>query len=532
MGFCQREVLYRAEQADNYFIIIMTKLPKRILNNLPEFKLFVEDYNVPLTPWYIIHEAFQKKISKYFKHYRLKSLFVFEKNRVLWGPTPNEWNKLVKEMEYYVGSHGSFVNRIIEGHYSNFRKIDLFCHSINKRSLKKCTSKQLYKIYERYYNIFLDNYTWGMIIQLLDMGDIKFSDNVKKGLAETYGDKTDEIFSALITPTKHNQIKDEKKAVLKLLKKIQSDRGLFEELKNAENIDGVSKNFAGRIKNLHKKFGWLQYYYYGPAAPIGYYFEILKKKLGLNAEQELDEIKKKDKEFRRKQAEYEKDLSGKDKSLIKTLREFMYLKEARKEKVYYLNYSMDEFFRELGRRLYISPVQARYILKDEYRKILFEGRDITEDLRLDQRCNYSAYLSWDFDNFLVTDRTVVKKLESRYRREKIKAGGREIKGDVAYQGIARGIVKICNSPEDLKKFNSGDVLVSFATNPTLIMAMQKSVAIITDSGGITCHAAIVSRELMIPCVIGTKIATKVLKDGDLVEVDANKGVVKMIKRAE
>ena len=59
--------------------------------------------------------------------------------------------------------------------------------------------------------------------------------------------------------------------------------------------------------------------------------------------------------------------------------------------------------------------------------------------------------------------------------------------------------------------------------------MKKTRFIITDEGGLTCHAAIVSRELKIPCIVGTKIATKVLKDGDLVEADANKGIVKIIK---
>jgi len=63
-------------------------------------------------------------------------------------------------------------------------------------------------------------------------------------------------------------------------------------------------------------------------------------------------------------------------------------------------------------------------------------------------------------------------------------------------------------------------------------AIKKASAIVTNVGGITCHAAIVSRELKIPCIIGTKIATKVLKDGDLVEVDAQKGIVKILKRAK
>ena len=75
----------------------------------------------------------------------------------------------------------------------------------------------------------------------------------------------------------------------------------------------------------------------------------------------------------------------------------------------------------------------------------------------------------------------------------------------------------------------GDVLVSTATNIDLVPAMKKAAAIVTDVGGVTCHAAVVSRELKVPCVIGTKVATKWLRDGDLVEVDAAEGVVKKIK---
>jgi len=92
------------------------------------------------------------------------------------------------------------------------------------------------------------------------------------------------------------------------------------------------------------------------------------------------------------------------------------------------------------------------------------------------------------------------------------------------------VVKIVESVEDIKKMNKGDILLSETTYPALLPAMKIAGAIITNIGGLTCHAAIVSRELGIPCVIGTKIATKVLRDGDLVEVDADKGVVRIIKK--
>jgi len=99
----------------------------------------------------------------------------------------------------------------------------------------------------------------------------------------------------------------------------------------------------------------------------------------------------------------------------------------------------------------------------------------------------------------------------------------------AYSGQAKGRVKIINTAGEMKKMKKGDILVSQATSPELLPAMKMAAAILTNEGGITSHAAIVARELGIPCIVGVKIATKVLHDGDLVEVDADKGIVKIIK---
>lgn len=108
----------------------------------------------------------------------------------------------------------------------------------------------------------------------------------------------------------------------------------------------------------------------------------------------------------------------------------------------------------------------------------------------------------------------------------------EFKGMVACKSdkIIKGIVRIIEESKNISKMNKGDILVANETTPDYIIGIKKARAIITNQGGITSHAAIVSRELDIPCIIGTKIATKVLKDGDLVEVDANKGVVKILKK--
>jgi phosphohistidine swiveling domain-containing protein len=117
----------------------------------------------------------------------------------------------------------------------------------------------------------------------------------------------------------------------------------------------------------------------------------------------------------------------------------------------------------------------------------------------------------------------------QFEREKEEFAVNEVKGRAAFKGFARGIVKIVRLNSEADKVKEGDIIVSPMTVPDLVPAMKRAAAIVTDEGGVTCHAAIISRELKKPCVIGTKVATKIFKDGDMVEVDADKGVVKIIK---
>lgn len=104
----------------------------------------------------------------------------------------------------------------------------------------------------------------------------------------------------------------------------------------------------------------------------------------------------------------------------------------------------------------------------------------------------------------------------------------EIRGTVASMGKVIGPVKIVLNQNDFSKMNAGDVIVASMTRPEYVPIMKMAAAIVTDEGGITCHAAIVSRELNLPCITGTQVATRMLKDGDLVEVNANHGCIRLI----
>ena len=101
-----------------------------------------------------------------------------------------------------------------------------------------------------------------------------------------------------------------------------------------------------------------------------------------------------------------------------------------------------------------------------------------------------------------------------------------VRGLGAAPGAGSGHVRIVRELADAEKFSEGEVLVTHMTAPDWVPLMRRAAAIVTDSGGMTCHAAIVSRELGIPCVVGTAEATEKLRDGELVTVDAAQGVVR------
>ncbi len=111
--------------------------------------------------------------------------------------------------------------------------------------------------------------------------------------------------------------------------------------------------------------------------------------------------------------------------------------------------------------------------------------------------------------------------------------GSELKGRGVHPGTVRGIVELvshnsANLSQKVAAFVEGHILVTEMTTPGTILACRKASAIITDEGGVLCHAAIISRELGKPCIVGTKVATQVLKDGDEVEIDAEGGIIRIL----
>jgi len=125
--------------------------------------------------------------------------------------------------------------------------------------------------------------------------------------------------------------------------------------------------------------------------------------------------------------------------------------------------------------------------------------------------------------YIVQTRAITT-LGKHFEKEEV-AGEPILKGLGSSPGIATGIVRIIKSMQDLGKVQKGDVIVTKMTSPDMVVAMARSVAIVTDEGGVTAHASIVGREMGLPVIVGTINATKVLQDGQKITVDAYKGFV-------
>ena len=173
----------------------------------------------------------------------------------------------------------------------------------------------------------------------------------------------------------------------------------------------------------------------------------------------------------------------------------------------------------------------RKVPKELRKKQVLNEKEIEELVKLgkviEEHYDFPQDIEWAIEKgkvYILQSRPITVFYGEKKEKE---VGEKEVlvKGLGASPGLGSGKVKVIFSTEELDKIKEGDILVTTMTNPDMVPAMKRASAIVTDEGGMTCHAAIVSRELGIPCVVGTQNATAKLKDGMEVTVDGTRGVV-------
>lgn len=343
-----------------------------------------------------------------------------------------------------------------------------------------------------------------------------------------------EVFSVLTTPEKESLAQKEEQEMLGILDLVIKDSQASKIFKQ-ENLVKLEKELVKINKNLYKKiiahfrkWRWTPYTYIGPAYNLDYYLNIwsslVRQKIDPKNEiKKLSAIRGKTMEQREKLL-IDLNFNKKEIAIFNLAAQIVWLKAFRKDVLFYGMYIIDKAAKELGRRQGFSFMQIKYIAGQEMK----DFKKFTAD-ELNQRFKFSVIYCQLGKIKIYTGKQAKNFLRKQNFEKVVINKSSELKGTPAFVGRVKGKVKIINLPEEMIKMEKGDIMVSHTTFPSLVPAMKLAAAIVTDDGGITCHAAIVARELKIPCIVGTKFATQVLHDGDLVEVDANQGTVKKIK---
>lgn len=388
---------------------------------------------------------------------------------------------------------------------------------IDAEYLQSLSNEQLKLFHQQLDAIHTEFYTWGWLPNAVDMFNNDFTTYLKSELGKKVSaEKVNEVLVNLTATKEKSIVQQEYESLLQLV---------------AMKQDGVNEVvFKEALKKHHETYFYVKHLWVGTEGySPEYYLQEVNRIIaeGGQGKAMLGNTEKLFQEALQKREALLRDLGFDEhiRKLFDVYAEFAVTKSYRRDAQLYWAYKMDALFKELSFRFGIDTMQTRFVLPSEIYAALDAG-ELSGAMKteLAERIKYCAYYGEkNFEKVYIHEEA--KRLEESTIVE-IDKNITEIKGQVACLGKAVGKVKIINSPADMHKMEQGDILVSIATNPDIVLAMQKAAAIVTEQGGITSHAAIVSRELNTPCVIGTKIATQVLKDGDMVEVDARAGIVK------
>lgn len=203
------------------------------------------------------------------------------------------------------------------------------------------------------------------------------------------------------------------------------------------------------------------------------------------------------------------------------------IQDTRKQAALRLNHFLFLIAEQIAKRVKIPRQEALNLVYPEVRDILINRKPDRQELKRRIKKCFIFLSDKGYKILSGAKAEVISTKNFHYADNKMKG----LTGTPAFRGKVTGLVRIVNSHKDMALFKKGEILVTNNTTPEFVPLMKKSVAIATEQGGMTTHAAIVSRELRVPCIVGVKGITRILKTRDLVEVDAERGIVKLLKKA-
>ncbi len=433
------------------------------------------------------------------------TLFFVQSDYVHWYWNDNDLTRIREEFLGRLKKDKHYLEKLRKECDAKVKAFDAVLKRINETDLKKLSNEKIAELYDDFYRKYVDEFKYFMVLgDAISMhADRYLTPEFQKVLGKNF--TVD--FPKLLSPRHLSFIEEEGIAREKLVQTFRKtgklDRRVLEQ--HANRFFYIHNNYAKAIRLTADDFA-----------------SVLRE----DAKKEVEPTKDHRKKLLTEKANLIKKykLSPWRRTLLYVMDEFFELQDTRKKYVLISNYYQFQFLKEAERRGGIPFEKLQYSIYPEFRDALAGNLDkkVFDERHKGCVCIHTA------DGFKVVSGTLAQEALDFFQRQLGEA--KEIKGMIASTGKVRGHVKKILKIHDMANMEEGDVLVSSMTRPEMVPAMKLAAAIITDEGGVTSHAAIISREMGIPCIIGTKIATQVLKDGDLVEVDADEGVVRLLTK--
>jgi phosphohistidine swiveling domain-containing protein len=491
----------------------------------------------------VIGENFVGESKKVFQGLSFGDLLaVYKKGILTWYIPQKNMDKLFVHVFNFVKNNPEYLEEVKRKLLRDSWSFKIFYLSLSDKDYSKLSNKKLWKLYEKYQKKYNFLYTWGEPIAWVTKDTLYsyllkyLKKQIKK---ESLDYSPEDCLGKLSLSPEISFIKKEEIELVKLALFIQHNKkfnNLFKKSKREINKFLLKNNFKELNKKIDqhiKKYCWIPYDYGALLWNKEYFIQELKKLLkNNNLQNKFKELENYPQKLKKEQRELIQKIKidKKKQRILKAVRICEFLMDYKKEIFTQSHYCILPLLQEIAQRIKLSLLSSRFLMPQEIKEALFNNK-IFKEKQIKERFLFSIFYFKENNKM-----RLLKYLEAKMLYKEILETNRfnsdftEIKGIVANNGFYRGKVKIILDAKNTSKMKKGEILITNMTSPDYLSAVKKSGAIITNEGGITCHATIIARELKKPCIIGTKIATQVLKDGDEVIVDANQGIVRRLDK--
>ncbi len=408
------------------------------------------------------------------------------------------WEKLRQQPD--------FVLKHLNNAYQQYKKDQKYLKKIEKTHYSTLDNNAIAKLYQEYVKTIVENYGPFIYVPLCiePLMEEETKNILKKYFANTWND----YFNHIMTPVKLGVQLEERKSLVKIAIKQKLN----------QNIDQDIKEHVKAFSFLKEKGMFMNFY------DEDYYQKRLQQIE--NPEQELKKLEEEEQKRKQVLEQIVKKIIPQDQDIIRTVNESIYFRSWRVEHIEQTSYYVQNMFKEIAKRLELQDKrEVVWLLPDEITRFLTTKQKASKTM-IEQRKHAFVYLTQEDSEDIVLQGKEAIDFFKKINIHKHK--GNDIKGTPAYLGKVTGTVIVIHNKEDYKNIKNGEILVIHATSPDIVPYLTNIKAIITEEGGILSHAAVISREMKIPAINGTGNCTKILKTGEVVEVDAHKGIVRKL----